>query len=133
MALIAVTRLRVRSMRHLPQFFWLAFRSNAQVRRAPGHLASRVLNDANFAFWTMSAWENELAMRAYMVGGAHRTAMRWLKEICDEASVVNWLQESAELPDWIVAHRRMVSEGRPSAVRHPSPAHLAGVIAEPQV
>ena len=58
MALIAVTRLRVRSMRYLPRFFWLAFRSNTQVRRAPGHLATRVVNDARLAFWTMSAWES---------------------------------------------------------------------------
>ena len=133
MPLIAVTRLRLRSLRHLPGFLWLTFRSRTQARRAPGHLETRLLKDAKLAFWTMSAWENELAMRAYMVSGAHRTAMQWLKHVCDEAAIVHWLQESAELPDWLAAHRRMVAEGRPSNVHHPSPAHLAGVIAEPQL
>ena len=131
MPLIAVTRLRLRSMRFLPQFAWLAFFSNKQVRRAPGHLRSQVLNDARHTFWTLSAWENEATMRAFMTSGAHRRAMPKLREICDEASVVHWLQDAAELPDWPEAHRRMVAEGRPSKVNHPSPAHMAGDIARP--
>ena len=131
MPLIAVTRLRLRSMRFLPQFAWFAFFSNTQVRRAPGHLRSQVLNGARHTFWTMSAWENEDAMRAFMTAGTHRRAMPKLREMCDEASVVHWLQDTAELPDWPEAHRRMVAEGRPSKVNHASPAHIAGEIAKP--
>ena len=133
MTLIAVTRLRLRSIRFLLHFGWLAYRAGAQARGSSGHLESRVLNDANFAFWTMSAWKSEPAMRAFVMSGVHRGAMIRLREICDEASVVHWTQETAELPDWLYAHRRMVAEGRPSNVRHPSAAHLAGVIAEPRV
>lgn len=133
MALIAVTRLRLRSIRHLPRFAWLAFRSRFEARRTRGHLATRVLNDARFTFWTVSAWDSESAMRSFTLNGAHRVAMRLLREICDEASVVHWLQDSPALPGWREAHRRMVTEGRPSSVRHPSAAHLAGVIAEPRV
>ncbi len=133
MALIAVTRLRLRSLRYLPRFAWLAFRSRSEANRTPGHLATRVLNDARFTFWTMSAWDNESSMRAFMLNGAHRVAMRLLRDICDEASVVQWQQDSPTLPEWIEAHRRMVAAGRPSNVLHPSAAHLAGVIAEPRV
>ena len=64
-------------------------------------------------------------MRAFMLAGPHRRAMPKLLEWCDEASVVHWNQESPALPDWREAYRRMVEEGRPSKVNHPSPAHRA--------
>jgi hypothetical protein len=44
---------------------------------------------------------------------------------CDEAALVHWYQESPELPDWREAHRRMIAEGRPSKVNHPSADQLA--------
>lgn len=131
MPLIAVTRLRLRSLRYLPLFGWLAFRAQGQARRSPGHLGSRVLNDVQRTYWTMSAWENEHAMRAFTASGPHRRAMPWLRRICDEASVVHWLQDTADLPDWNAAHRRMAADGRRSLVDHPSADHLAGAIARP--
>lgn len=131
MPLIAVTRLRLRSLRFLPRFVWLAYRSTRQARRSPGHLGSRALNDAHLAFWKMSAWDNENAMRAFMVSGAHRQAMPWLRRMCDEASVAHWVVDTATLPDWNAAHLRMAADGRRLQVDHPSAAHLAGEIAKP--
>ena len=58
-----------------------------------------------------------------MLANPHGEAMRRLMNWCDEASVVRWTQESAELPNWQEAHRRMQSEGRRSKVRFPSEAH----------
>lgn len=123
MPLISVTRLRVRSWIYLPQFIFFAVRSSGQARRHPGNLATRVLRDANNAFWTCTAWQNEAAMRDFMLAVPHRRAMAKLAHWCDEASIVHWNQDSAELPNWLEAHRRMVAEGRPSKVNHPSAAH----------
>jgi hypothetical protein len=122
---ISVTRLRIRSPRFLPQFFWYALRSQLQAKRAPGSLGVRVLNEARSTFWTCTAWTDESAMRAFMISGAHKRAMQRLLHWCDEASVVHWTQSTSELPGWPEAYRRMVNEGRPSKVNHPSPAHLA--------
>jgi hypothetical protein len=55
-----------------------------------------------------------------------------LLEWCDEASVVHWHQDTAELPDWQEAHRRMMEEGRRSKVHHPSPAQIAYEIPRPK-
>ncbi len=64
-------------------------------------------------------------MKAFMHATPHGPAMRKLLEWCDEASLVHWTQDTAELPSWEVAHERLERDGRPSKVNHPSPAHTA--------
>jgi quinol monooxygenase YgiN len=132
MAFISLTRLRVRSLRFLPQFVWQVLQTVRQAERAAGFLSGRLLREAKNTFWTITAWEDETAMRAYRNEGAHRDVMPKLLDWCDEASVAHWSQENPELPDWQEAHRRMMKEGRSSKVNHPSPAHMANQIAMPQ-
>jgi hypothetical protein len=122
---VSITRLRVRSVWFLPGFIFYALRSSKQARSAPGNLGVGLLRDANSTYWTRTAWLDEAALRAFMMAMPHRGVMGKLAEWCDEASVIHWNQETAELPDWHDAHRRMVQEGRPSRVRHPSAAHQA--------
>jgi len=62
-------------------------------------------------------------MRAFMYAEPHRMAMSKISQWCDEAAIVHWTQESAALPDWQEAHRRLVAEGRKSRLRRPSTAH----------
>src|ERR1700680_753483 len=100
MALIFVTRLRVRSLIYLPQFLWETFKSTRQVVRSSGFLGGRLLVNAKSVFWTMTAWKNEAAMNAYRTGGAHRRVMPKLLNWCDEAAVVHLTQESSEVPPW---------------------------------
>jgi heme-degrading monooxygenase HmoA len=133
MALISITRLRVRSFRYLPGFIFYALLSARQAKRALGNLGVGLLRDADRTFWTRTAWRDEAAMEAFMVAKPHRSAMAKLVEWCNEASVVHWTQESPDLPNWHEAHRKMVAEGRRSRVRHPSRAHETYSIAPPKV
>ena len=71
-------------------------------------------------------WQDEAAISAYRITPPHRHVMPKLLEWCDEASVVHWNQESAELPDWKTAERRMAESGRLSKVNHPSVDQQAG-------
>ena len=120
MSLVAVTRLRVRSLRFLVPFAFYTLRSFRQAKYATGNLGVNVRRAEGFAFWTLTAWQDEAAMSAYRITPPHRNAMPKLLEWCDEASVVHWNQESAELPDWETAERRMADSGRLSKVNHPS-------------
>lgn len=133
MTFVSVTRLRVRLFRFLPGFLFYALRSSSQAKRAPGILNVGLLRDANNTYWTRTAWKDEAAMRSFMMTPPHRHAMAKLADWCDEASVVHWLQETSELPDWPEAHRRMVAEGRPSRVKYPSAAHNALQFPAPKV
>jgi quinol monooxygenase YgiN len=133
MALISITRLRVRSWRYLPMFFVQAARSQLQARAAEGCLGADVLREAHRTFWTRSAWTSEAAMRAYMMSGVHKQVMRRLADWCDEASVVHWLQDTAERPDWKEAHARMQRDGRPSRVNHPTEAQRKFEVPPPRL
>ncbi len=132
MALISVTRLRVRSFIYLPQFFWHAFKSMRQAERSSDFLGGRLLVNAENVFWTMTAWKDQAAMNAYRTGGAHRRAMPKLLNWCNEAAVVHWTQESLEIPSWREAYQRMAEEGKPSKVNHPSPEQLSNHIRAPE-
>ena len=130
MTFVSLTRLRIRSVRFLPQFAIHAIRSRSQVTRSPGCLNLALLPDRHWTFWTMTAWDSEASMRAYMISGAHRQAMPHLLHWCDEASVAHWTQPEPTLPSWQEADRRMRETGRISKVLHPSPNH-AGLNYDP--
>ena len=126
MPLVAVTRLRIRSFRFLLPFAWRSWRSLRQAKRAPGNLGAEVRSIRGGAFWTLTLWQDESAMNAYRITRPHRDAMPKLLNWCDEASVVHWHQESAQIPSWPTAAQRMAESGRLSKVHHPSPDQQAG-------
>jgi hypothetical protein len=71
-----VTRFRLRSVLYFPLFVLHANRTIAQIRKADGFLAGVVQRDADLAFWTLTLWRDEHAMRAYGASGAHRARRR---------------------------------------------------------
>lgn len=128
MPFVSLTRLRLRSWRYLPAFFWNTWKSMRQAQRASGFLEGQLARDPSGGFWTLTAWTDGAAMRAYRNTGAHMRVMPRLLGWCDEASVAHWEKENAGLPSAAEAFTRMQAEGRPSKVRHPSPAHSAGQV-----
>ena len=131
MPVLSVTRLRVRSRRFLPLFFLRTLQSAVQAVRAEGNLAVALLRDREDTFWTATSWSQESSVKAFMHARTHGPVMRRLPEWCDEAALVRWTQENADLPSWQEAYARLQREGRPSKVNHPSAAHAAYEIARP--
>ena len=112
MALVSITRLRLRSWRFLAMFVWYVLRSSRQAARAEGNLAATLLRERRNTFWTSTIWTSEAAMKKFMTSGAHGKAMRKLIEWCDEAAVVHWVQDNAALPTWPEAYQRLKKDGR---------------------
>lgn len=131
MAIVSVTRLRVRSWIYLPAFLLTSLRVARQAKNAPGNLAVKLFQDRRNTFWTSTCWESEAAMRAFMLAKPHGPAMRKLLEWCDEAALVHWSQPGPELVSWTEAHQRLQRDGRTSKVLHPSEAHSRFEIAPP--
>ena len=125
MATVSVTRLRLRSAWLLPAFLWHAISSNAQSRKADG-CAQGAVRREGLVFWTLTLWRDVESMRAFMLSGAHRTAMPHLVKWCDEAATTRFEWNEDQLPSWDEAKRRLAANGKLSPVKHPSPAQAAG-------
>lgn len=128
MPFVSITRLRLRSPLFLPLFIRHAIPSSQQSATAPGNVLTQTRNQGLTTFWTFTIWQDEAAMRHYMVSGAHRKAMPTLSQMCDEASTVHWVQDNYELPSWEEIRRRMVANGRVYPLQYPSANHAKGVI-----
>ena len=133
MPFVSITRLRIRTPELVDQFAAAVPGVYAQAADAPGNLGMDLLAEANATFWTRTVWTDRAAMRSYMTSGAHGEVMPLLRDWCDEAHVAHWEQEGSALPTWEEAHRRIVDEGRVSAVAHPSPVHPTRAVAPPVV
>jgi hypothetical protein len=125
MAVVSITRLRIRSWWYFPVFLLQTLRIARQAARAEGSLAVSLLRDRRNTFWTATSWSSDVAMQAFMHAQPHGPTMRRLLEWCSEAALVRWTQDGPDLPSWDEAHRRIQQEGRPSKVHHPSATHVA--------
>lgn len=123
MYFVSVTRLRIRKLRYLPAFFYFTLRSRSEARRAAGNVGTAVYRDARRAFWTITVWQSEQAMRDFRNHGAHLRAMPKLRAWCDEATYAHWEQSTADPPSLPHAYERLVAEGIVSRVDHPSRDH----------
>jgi hypothetical protein len=123
---VSITRLRVRSIFYMPVFLIHAMRTSMQAQKADGIFGVETRFEKNNVVWTKTVWADEAQMKKYRSSGAHQIAMRLLSEMCSEASVSRWQQADTVLPTWEEAHRRILTEGKLSKVKHPSPLHASG-------
>ncbi len=122
---VSITRLRVRSIFYMPLFMLHAMRTMTQAQKAQGVLGVETRFEKNNVVWTKTVWQDETAMKKYRGAGAHQVAMRMLSEMCNEAAYARWQTETPDLPTWEEAHQRLLTGGKLSKVKHPSPLHAA--------
>ncbi len=123
---VSITRLRVRSILLMPLFALHAMRTMTQAQKAAGVLGVETRFEPGNVVWTKTIWQDEAAMKGYRNTGAHQIAMRLLADLCSEAAYARWQQPTPALPTWEEAHQRVLTEGKLSKVKHPSPLHAAG-------
>lgn len=116
---------------YLPVFLWNNFLTIWQIINTPGFLGGNLLRDANQTYWTMTAWDEQAAMKIFRNSGAHRSVMPKIQDWCDEASVAHWQQPDSNLPNWEEVHHRLVAEGFMTRLSQPSPAHIGRDIPAP--
>lgn len=130
---VSVTRLRLASWLTAPAFLSASGESARQAKTVPGFRAGRLLVDKGRVFWTLTAWSDIEAMKAYRDAAAHAAIMPKLAEWCDEAAVAHWQAPDGSLPAWTEAHERLSTEGRASRLRKPSTRHAALIFPPPAV
>ncbi|MFI7583005.1 DoxX family protein [Kocuria sp. M1N1S27] len=74
---VLVSRLQLRSARHVPGFLLASFRLRRALRQASGALwLDLAAQPLTATFWTWSAWTDEDAMRCYTRSALHAHVMR---------------------------------------------------------
>jgi hypothetical protein len=123
MAVIVVTRLRLKDPALLDDFFTDALAAIEQAQKSDGNLGVDALADANNAWWSVTSWQERRLMQSYVRTEPHRTIQSHLDRYCDEATFVDWEQDSADLPDWPTNWRHLVADGQAAEISQPSATH----------
>jgi hypothetical protein len=130
-AVIVVTRLRLKDPALLDEFFVDAVAAIEQAQKSDGNLGADALADANNAWWSVSSWHGRDAMGAFVCSEPHQSIMSRLDHYCDEATFVDWEQPSTDLPDWQTSHEHLVADGQAAQLTSPSPANQARAFPAP--
>lgn len=106
---VMASRLEVRSLRHVPGFFVASLSLLRQARRSDGaHGVTLKAQLLGRTFWTLSAWRDEKAIRAYAAAEPHRSTMRAKHAVMRDSTFVFWRAKAADLPvTWEEARRRI--------------------------
>jgi hypothetical protein len=107
MVYVSITGLELKSLVHAPAFWWHAIRSMGQAQSSPG-LVSAEARLINGIHHTLTVWESEAAMRAYLTTGAHLAAMKAFHGIAT-GRTIGFLTEAT--PDWDEVHALWVLRG----------------------
>jgi hypothetical protein len=132
-AVIVVTRLRLRDPAVQDEFFTDAVAAIEQAQKSEGNLGTDALADANNAWWSVSSWQDRRRMRGFVDNQPHQSIMTRLDHYCDEATFVDWEQDSPDLPDWQTSHRHLVADGQAAELTHPSDANQTRAFPPPVV
>jgi hypothetical protein len=124
-AIAAVTRLRLADPAVLDDFFAAAVAVLEQAKGSAGCLGSDAIAEANDVWWTVTIWRDRDAMAAFVAAEPHQGTMAHLDQWCDEASFVDWEQDTAELPTWQNSYDRLIAGGQVAPLTNPSPDNEA--------
>jgi quinol monooxygenase YgiN len=131
MPVVVVTRLRLKDPALLDEFFTAAVAAIEQAQKSDGNLGADALADAGNAWWSVSAWTGRRQMQAFVDAEPHAGISTRLDHFCDEATFVDWEQDSPHLPDWQTSWRHLTADGKVAALTHPSDANQARAFPPP--
>jgi hypothetical protein len=123
MPIIVVARLRLRDHALQDEFFTRATGVLEQAQKTDGNLGTNAFADANDVWWDVTAWQGRTQIETFMNTEPHLGTRELVDHLCDEASFVDWEQDSVELPDWQTCWRRLVADGESATLTHGSEAN----------
>ena len=107
---VVATRLKLRNWLQLRRFFRVNGEVERQLRDAPGLIDHRLKADfLRLRFSTLSFWETDQAVGAFVGSGSHREAMAIFDEIAvrEASGFVRWDTTAPEEVTWKEARKRL--------------------------
>jgi hypothetical protein len=129
--LVVLTKARVRSIRQLPEFAWLSIASVRSALSTNGNRGVRIRPRRPLLWYTMTAWQDEDAVRRFMLDAPHKAAMRATRRLTHATSFARIEIDGSlnELP-WSEAYRLLdeAPERQRAAGRDRNPARHSPMV-----
>ncbi len=112
--LVLLTELPLRSYWAIPRLLSFTRQVQQVLRRAPGLAGYSLLaRPLRKQFWTLSVWEDEKALMAFVRGVPHRAVMAALQSAMGPTRFIRWtIHGDSYPPAWEEAFARRNSEPR---------------------
>lgn len=124
MPFLAITRLKLKSVRQVPAFLRANEPSFQQAMASEGFMGGKALLDFSASAWTQTLWRDADCIRRFYLQGEHRQLMIQLNEFACEASTCSMEFAESRLPSWWQASRILQAKAHYSqALKTPSPHH----------
>jgi len=122
---VTTTYLRPDSLRHAAALFRVSGGIAAAAAGTPGFVGGRMKVDRRLNFWTVTAWRDATALKAFRDCPAHAPLMPRIGELTSRSEIRTWSEPDARVPRWSAAHARL-REYVPDlpALGHPSLSRL---------
>ena len=118
---VLASRLRLRSLRHVPGLLRHALKIRRQVRRSSGALGvSLIAQPFARTFWTLSAWTGDDAISRFVGEEPHRSTMTRYHDRLEHADFITWSAAVASLPAARSGAEDLWAEGRRRLAVSPS-------------
>ncbi len=106
--IVMASRLRLRSMRHVPGFLAAALRIRSQMLSSSGCIGvSLIAKPFARTFWTLSAWADQKSLDDAYADEPHRSLIdRYRPRMAGSAFVTYW-GAGAAVPGWAEAKTRL--------------------------
>ncbi len=106
---VMASRLELRRLRDVPSFLAAALQIRRQMLGSPGALGlSLIARPLRGTFWTLSAWQDQAALRAATGREPHRQIMQRFRPRMAGSAFVTWTAPATALPiPWDDALRRL--------------------------
>ncbi|MGY6501992.1 MAG: DUF3291 domain-containing protein [Acidimicrobiales bacterium] len=108
---VLASRLDLRRHRDVPGFLRAAMGLHRRLGDAPGSIGLTLRAEPlRRRFWTLSAWTDDDAVRAYVSRPEHRAVMERFGPAMAGSQFATWRAPGAERPTWAEAQVRLTSE-----------------------
>lgn len=107
--IVTVTSLKLRSLFGFFRLSWNGLQISRQAKSQPGFLRMKNTG-AGYLHFTLTAWKDEAALKAFSRSGAHLAAMKQAKTLAQEVRVHTYTSE--QFPTWTEAKRLLSEKGR---------------------
>ena len=108
------SRFRLKRYRDVVPFLRASTSLRKEAGGAPGNAGlGLAANPFTKTFWTLSSWESQDALRAFVAGEPHRTVVARFKDASASADFVFWeIASPAAAPTWREATARLGDQVR---------------------